>query len=167
MATRTLQPMRVVQNISGGDPKTIELDEAASQTYKIGAVLTLDVNGYVVEGGTDPIRIIGVAARAGQNGAAAGDKKAMLVMANSDNIFEANLYHGTPASAIADRRMLGQSKAIVKVGNNWHIDLSDAAAGSRRALIVGFHPDDVIGTDVYHRARFVFLNLYNAFSSTS
>lgn len=171
MATRTLQPCRIVQDVSGADPQVLELDEAALSSYKIGAVLGLNNAGLLVEV-TSPTssaapKVAGVALEPGENNTVAAAAKTKFSVANQNNVFEANLYHVTPASAVADRRMLGQSFGMIKVGNNWHINITDQSATGRCALIVGFHPDDVIGTDLFHRARFIFLSDKSAFAATS
>lgn len=171
MATRTLAPARQCLEASGADPFVIELDEAATQTFKIGGVLGLNSSGYVAEIASvsdATAKVVGVALRGGQSGTAAGDKKSSIVVARPDTIFEANLYHGTANSAIASRMYIGRTFPMKKINNNWHIDIETAITASNRlAMVVGFNPDDVIGTDIYHRARFVFLSDKCALSATS
>lgn len=164
MSTKALFPISIGGTVSGNNPQTVRLPEKAAMTYFPGAVLTLDGNGYVAEAGADPVRIIGVATRPGQNGTNDGDKFTELWVANRDNLFRANLYHTTQASSVWDHRYVGRAYGLVKVSNNWHLDLTDIA--NRRAIIQCLDPGSVAG-DLQPEVLFQFLSLFSALTYTS
>lgn len=166
MSTKSLFPISIGGTVSGNNPQTIRLPEKAAMTYFGGAILTLDANGMVAEAGADPVRVIGVATRPGQNGTADGDKYTELWVANRDNLFRANLFHTSAgnASSVWDHRYVGRAYGLVKVSNNWHIDLADIT--NRRAIIQCLDPGSVPG-DLQPEVLFQFLSLFSALTYTS
>lgn len=147
MATIPLQPLEVKGTISGNAPQVVALPEGASQTWKIGAILTLTA-GYVVEAGADPARVLGVATKPGQNLTNNGDAETEVYVANDDTIFIANM--SGKASAVTD---VGLAYSVVHTGNNWHVDGADIA--NRIAIIERLDPRDAVG-DTNHRVHFLF-----------
>lgn len=113
--------------------------EAATQTYKKGAVLIVNAAGFVLEGGADPDNILGIAVRDGQNGAAAGDKTAETYLALPHVYFVMNI-GGAVATA---QTQLGSKFGLVKEGDNWHVDTAEVAAVA--VIIVDFDARDAIG----------------------
>jgi len=98
--------------------------EAATQTYKKGAVLVMNASGFVAEGGADPDNIVGIAVRDGQNGAAAGDKTAEVYLALPHVLFIMNI--GGAVALLQNQ--LGIKFGLIKEGDNWHVDTAEAVA---------------------------------------
>lgn len=161
MATITLRPIDVAYTVSGNSPYTLVHPEAASQTYKRGAILVRDGAGRTVEATAPPIAILGVAEADASNDPVQGNSNARIQVANDDTVFRANVTTGQ-TTALTD---LGQTYGLVKVGNNWHIDKT-AVGVNGRVIIVGFYPEDAIG-DVQARLLFIFSEKFSALASTS
>lgn len=165
MATKPLFPAFLAGTVSGNAPQTIGLPEKATQTYKPGAILTLDANGYVAEAGADPVRILGVSQRLAGNAATDGvGPKAEFWVANRDNLFRMNIYHSTVESAVWDHRYVGRAYGIIKVGDNWHVDIADIS--NRRVIIQELDPGSLPG-DLQPEVIVQFLSLFSALSYTS
>lgn len=154
MATLALGPIEFDGTISGNNPHTWYLPEAASQTWKAGAVLTLDVNGFVTIGATDEDRILGVAIADGQGLTTNGEKDTPFLVANADTIFRGNLYHASGASSTAwDNRFVGREYGVVLVTNFFHVDLGDLT--NRACRILGLSRD-MSTADLQAKVRFQF-----------
>jgi hypothetical protein len=91
MATAIQRAIEVARTISGNSPWTLAFPEAASQTFKKGAFVTLDASGCVVECGADPARILGIAAADGANDSVAGNSSTTVWIAGDDTIFVGNV----------------------------------------------------------------------------
>ena len=115
MATIGISRIEPARTISGNEPQTLWYPEAAAQTFSQGAVLTFNAAGFIVEAtsnssigsGTEPVRLIGVAATPGLNlttaatpisppviGGATGGPGQFSTgvwIANQDTIFKGNL----------------------------------------------------------------------------
>lgn len=163
MATVTLRRLDNAYTVSGNNPYTLVHPEAALQTYKAGAILTLNAAGYVIEATSpNPARILGVAEADGSNTATAGEANARGMYANADSVFKGNVSTGQ-VTALTD---LGAMYGLVKVGTLWHIDKT-ALAASGRVIIVGFYLDgDVLG-DIQGRLLFIFNQRNSVLSVTS
>lgn len=115
MAVLGITRIEPVKTISGNEPQTLWFPEAASQTFLQGAVLNFNASGFVVEAtsnntigsGTEPGRILGIAAApglnlttaatpisppvvGGQTGGQSGFSSCVWI-ANADTIFRGNL----------------------------------------------------------------------------
>lgn len=167
MATVTLGPLEVKGTISGNSPMVLSLPEAASQTFRIGEVLTLDSSGFVTIGTTDEDRILGVATKAGMNLATNGLKDTEVYIASEGNIFVGNLFHTAAgnAGAASSRVDVGRGYGLTTLNSNWHVDKSKLGA-SRRVLVLQLDPRDAIG-DIQARVHFVFLASNRALAYTS
>ena len=160
MATISLRCLEVAKTIHGNSPWELGLPEAASQTWKKGAILTLNANGYVVEAGADPARILGVACADGQNLASNGLKDCLVWIADENTVFVGNL-SGSSVTELVDR---GRGYGVVKTGNNWHVDKTDLT--NRRVVVVDLDPRDNVG-DTNGRVHFMFFSQFRAMSYTS
>ena len=146
MATLGITRIEPVKTISGNTPQTMWLPEAASQTFLQGAVLNFNSAGYVVEatsnntigGGTEPGRLLGIAAIPGLNLTTAATPPALPAIgsptggesgfsscawvANQDTIFRANfVFTNGSGVATAASSLFGAGTAaspgLVLVGN--------------------------------------------------
>lgn len=139
MPTIPKQAIEVAWNV--GKPVVRHYAEKAGQTFKKGAVLTLDANRYVQEGGADPDAIVGVANEDAHNTAADGDRKVQVVLPMKDTFFIGNI-GGAVATAQAQ---LLKAYGLVKEGDNWHVDTADVV--NTRVVVEDFiiRPDMVLG----------------------
>lgn len=160
MATLNIQPLEVKGTISGNAPQVITLPEGASQTFKVGAILTL-TNGYVVEAAADAARVLGVASEPGQNLGSNGLKEAKVIIANDDTIFVGCLTG--KATSVLD---VGLAYSIAKDGttNNWTVDGTDVA--NRICIIQKLDPRDTLG-DTNGRVHFIFHRVKQVLGYTS
>jgi hypothetical protein len=147
MATLGITRIEPVRTISGNEPQTAWYPEAATQTFLQGAVLTFNASGFVVEatsnntigGGTEPGRLLGIAAIPGLNlttaatppslppiGSPTGGQSGFsscVWVANQDTIFRANFCftNGSGVAATAASSNFGAGTAaspgLVLVGN--------------------------------------------------
>lgn len=163
MATITLRRIDVAYTISGNNPFTLVHPEAASQTFKAGAVLVRNGSGHVIEATSpNPVSILGVAEADAANDAVAANSNSRVLVANDDTVFRANV-STSQVTAVTD---LGGIFGLVKVGTNWHIDKT-AVGASGRVIIVGYYlGEDIIG-DTQGRLLFTFSQRFSALSSTS
>jgi len=160
MATIGIQPVRPYKTISGNAPFVLAIQEAATQTFTVGALVIQGAAGKMAEGGANPARILGVAEEPGHNVAAPGVQDVThLAMANSDTLFVGNVITTTALSDIGNRY------GVTKVGSNWQIDKSKTGA-TARIIIVDLDPRDAIG-DTQGRLLFMFMADFTAFASTS
>ncbi len=138
MATQPRIAFRAVRTLSGMSVPREEFPEAASQTFKKGAPVFLRV-GYLEECGTDPVLIMGVATRDGQNGGSAGAKTQVVELAHPDTLFLGNVddggSQGNGVTAATTRgRMLGITKHSST--GKWHVDTAKGTAALKSRVIV-------------------------------
>lgn len=161
MATQTLRPADVAYTISGNNPYTLVHPEAASQTFKRGAMLTLDAAGRVIESTSpNPVRILGVAEADAANDSVAGNSNSRVQVADDDTVWKMNV-STSQVTALTD---LGKIYGIIKVGNNWHVDRT-AEGANGRVIVVGFH-DTELG-DTQGRLLVIFSQRYSLLTVTS
>jgi hypothetical protein len=150
--------IRVYKTLSGMSIPTQDFPEAASQTFKAGALVTV-VAGLLQECGPDPALIMGVATRDGQN-ALAGAKRQVVALAHPDTLFLATLDNGagTRVSAATDRAL---QLGVAKHGGTgtWYLDSTEVTA--KRVVIYDLWEGVVGGQqsalgDTSHPAIFVF-----------
>ena len=131
------QAIRAVEIALGSPFWSWENEEAATQTYLRGAVVIYSA-GYVQEASTDPADILGIALRAGQNGDAAGDKRANFVPLLPGTVIEANLAQAA-ANTVSAATDVGKAYGLVKrTSGTAHWVIDSAETSSTRCRIIGF-----------------------------
>lgn len=165
MATIARRAIQVAKTVHGNSPWTQEFQEAASQTFLTGAIVTLDGSGRVVEAGVDPARILGVAAGNAHNDLVTGTSKILVWIADDETIFVGNL-SGSSITALTD---VGAGYGVVKDttapgGDVWEVDKTDIA--NKRVIVVDLDTRDNIG-DTNGRVLFMFFAQYRILSYTS
>lgn len=157
-----LTPIEPLTTTTGGPPQILTLPEAASQTYRVGALLALDNAGMVVEatsglpgagGSLANVRIVGIAAEPGHAGTA-GQFRARFWLACSTTIFVGHC-DGVTSNLDVGRAFLLEKDAT----GVWKIDKSVAPGGdnaaNRMVIIYELDPRDPVG-DNQGRMRFIF-----------
>lgn len=169
MPTSPLRPISVAKTVHGNSPWEQQFQEAASQTFKTGAVVTLDANGRVIEAGTNPLRILGVAAGDAHNSTPAGTDNILVWIADDETIFRANISTAsTPnTTALTD---VGSGLAITKDtaapgGDTWEL-VKPADPTNRRVIVVDLDPQDALG-NVNGRLLFMFFSQFRILDYTS
>jgi len=160
MATISKRRMEVAKTIHGNSPWTATFPEAASQTFKLGAIVTLNASGHVVECGADPTQILGIACGDAHNDSVAATSTVAVWIADDETLFVGNL-SGTSVTALTD---VGMGYGVVKDGNNWHVDKTDVA--NRRVIVVELDSRDAVG-DTNGRVLFMFFSQFRRLSYTS
>jgi len=151
--------MRAVRNLYGLCIPKVRVPEAASATFKKGA-LVVSTSGYTDECGADPALILGVATKDGQNGTASGDKEQEVEVAMPGTLFMGNLSNAadTAVGAATDRFLpLGVLRDATS--ETWFVDTGETSAD--RVVIWEFWLQDaeVMG-DVRTRVLFQFDPVY-------
>ena len=151
MATIPIQAMEVAKTVSGNSPFTMSFPEAATQTFKKGAVVSFNQDGYLTVGSGNEERIVGVAAEDGHSGTTAGQYSCVVWIAYDDTIFRANV---DTTTSLLDP---GRSYQIEASGNFWIIDKSAGipSTANRRVIVMRLDPRDAVG-DTQGRVEFVF-----------
>ena len=161
MATISLRSLEIAKTLSGNSPWTMDFQEAASQTYLKGAILTFDANGRLAEAGANPTRMVGVAAEPAHNYSATGTANTAKVwVASDDTIFVGNL-SGSSVSALTD---VGGRYGVAK-STFWHVDKTVAIANAR-VIVIDLDSRDLIG-DTNARVHFMILSNFNVLRGTS
>lgn len=123
-------PVSPNQSRAGIEPPTEYIEEVAGATWKAGAPLVLDANGFLAEAGAAPALIYGFAMNDGQNLATSGLKKAGVYRCMPGVRFECN-WLGTIAQTNKD-----EAAGFVKGGDGiWYLD---PAAGTKQAIVKGW-----------------------------
>ena len=136
MATAPRIAIRALKTLAGTPVPKEGFPEAASQTFKKGALVYLNSSGYLVECGTDPTLIMGVATADGGN-AAAGAVTQVVELAHPSTLFLGNLdtsgSEGNGTSAQADTgKMYGVVKSSV-TGTPWYVDKTETT--NKRVIV--------------------------------
>lgn len=166
MATIAIQPVEHAHQISGGLPYRQEFPEKAGQTFKVGAFVTFDVNGYITECAANDARIVGIANSKGKNGATDGVEKTTVIVATADTVFYGNMNSTT---SLNDR---GRGFRIAKDGTtgNWVVDKASDAAGASvanaRVIVMQIDSRDALG-DTNGRVLFTIRGANRALTYTS
>lgn len=149
MARKALVPSKCL-----GHTSTISLTgpEAASETYKKGAVLVA-ASGKLQEGGANPVGIVGVAEEPGEN-LASGSPKVRYVPALPNQMFEGSIDDngdlGNGAIAAAD--LYAEYGVTEDAAGVWYIDKGKTTTLARFRILEFV---DAVGT-VNGRVRGVF-----------
>lgn len=150
MATIDLLPMRVAYTISGGAPQIQWYKEGTSQSFKAGQPVVKS-SQVVTACTSDATSILGIAV-ADATGTTNAD--CPVYVANRDTIFEGNVYHSTPASAVTAETVKETKWALYVASNKGHVDIEDSSHDAIQVLDIS--PKDALG-DIYGRVHFMFL----------
>lgn len=151
MATITQVPARLARTVSGGAGITGVFPEAASQSFKAGEFVYL-VSGKVTVCADDATSILGMAAH---DASGTTNTNVIVYLAHPDNVFEANVYHSTPASAVTAITQVGVNYALQVDSNKSYVDIEDTSHDA--FVVIGISEKDAVG-DVYGRVHFQVLN---------
>lgn len=151
MATITQVPAILCRTISGGGGITGVYPEAASQSFKAGEFVYL-VSGKVTVCADDAVAILGMAAH---DASGVENTNVIVYLAHPDNVFEANVYHGTAADAVTAITLVGVNYALKVVSNKHYPDIGDT--GHDAFVIIALSPKDAVG-DQYGRVHFQVLD---------
>lgn len=179
MATQTQRRIEVAKTVSGNAPFLLQLPEAASQTFKMGAVVKLNSSGQVIagtfDGSTDDTQILGVAAEDANNIASPLFSDLIGVyIANDDTVFIGSLFTNQ-TTAWTD---LGATYGIrtVAVGSQtiYTIDKTKVGGATDKRRVIVLDLDSRSGLpaiggvgDVHGQVHFQFLDVYTKMSYTS
>jgi hypothetical protein len=124
-------PIRASRRLGLYSTPGMEAPEGASQTFKKGAILVAS-SGNLVEGGTNPSALVGIADRDGQN-ASAGVKKVQFTPLVEGILFEASLDSagalGTYVSLATD--LFAEYGVTKDAAGIWYIDVDKTGANGR------------------------------------
>lgn len=147
MATITQVPAIVVTTTTNQREVTGTYPEAASQSFKAGQFVYL-ASGKVTVCADDATTILGMAM---QDATGVTDSDILVALAVPENTFEANVYHGTPASAVTAITQVGVNYALQVDSNKCYVDIEDT---SHDAFVVrAISRKDAVG-DQYGRVIF-------------
>ena len=179
MATQTQRAIQVAKTISGNAPFQLWLPEAASQSFKAGAVVKLNSSGQVIagtfDGSTDDTQILGVAAGDASNIASpTADNKIPVYIADDDTIFVGNLYTSQTSAWTDIGSAVGLRTVTVGSQTIYCVDKTKVggATDKRRVIIIdldtrsGLPAIGGVG-DIQAGVLFMFLDVYTKMSYTS
>jgi hypothetical protein len=126
------------------DATIFNFPEAASQTFKKGQAIYLS-SGKVAACATDAVLIAGFAC---QDASGITDTEIAVAIAQPGTLFEMNIYHSTPASAITAVTDVGTRYGLYVSGNKSYVDKEDLV--NLRFVVVALSPKDTVG-DTYGR----------------
>jgi hypothetical protein len=137
VATQPRIAFRAVRTLSGMSVPREYFPDAASQTFKKGAPVFLRV-GYLEECGTDPVLIMGVATRDGQNGSTAGAKSQTVELAHPDTLFLGNVDAGSAGTGVTAATTRGRMLGITKHSSSgkWSVDVDKGTAALKSRVVV-------------------------------
>lgn len=147
MAVVAQVAVRVVKTISGNSPMIRYYPEAASQSFKAGQFVYLS-SGKVTVCSDDASSILGLAV---SDATGVTDSECAVYIANTDTIFEGNVYHSTPASAVTAITQVGEQYALKVLSNKCYVDIEDTSHDAFQ--IVSLSERDAVG-DQYGRVQF-------------
>jgi hypothetical protein len=131
------QPISPQQSTAGLEPYVEMLPEVASSTWKAGAPVVRDANGFIAECGAAPTSVYGFAVNDGQNLASSGLKKCAVYRAHQNARFE-----GVLKMAALTQTVAGEAFRLVKGADGiWYAD----QANSGPMNIVGWSSKVKIG----------------------
>ena len=117
---------------TAGFPILIDGPEASSQTYKLGAPVTINASGQIAEIASNGTLIWGFAAIDAQNGATDGAKTAKVFKIRPDELFEATL-----SVASWDQSLVGSKVGLSKISTTWLLVTATAISSIAQAVIRG------------------------------
>jgi len=157
VATSPRIAFRAVRSLSGLAIPSENFAEAASQTFKQGAPVYLLV-GYLNICGTDPVLIMGIASRDGQNNGSAGVVNQLVFLAHPDTLFVGNVDNnagGSGTTSVLDRgRNFGIT--IHSGSGKWTVDSNKLASNKRVIVWTHLLADGEVVGDTLGRVIFSF-----------
>lgn len=148
MATHPKIKIRAVKTLSGMSVPRERFPEAASQTFKQGALVYLQ-DGYLQECAANPQLIMGVAVQDGGNGGSAGAKGQEVELAHPDTLFIGNLSQtGSEDSGVGAATDRGKMYGVTKhsTDGRWYVDKSKGVAATSRVLVWKLWDDLIAGS---------------------
>jgi hypothetical protein len=134
---RRFQPARNAKTV----PQVQSMQYATGQVYQKGALVVDNVNGEIVECGADPVSILGVALEACDSKPGYGvpnsaqvtvttgrQQETSIALADRDTVFSGRAVNGGVDPVVPLLTHIGEKYGVVKVGNDWVIDMADAVA---------------------------------------
>ena len=134
---RRFQPARNAKTV----PQVQSIQYATGQVFLKGALVIDTVNGEVVECGADPASILGVALEpcggkpgygvpnADQVTVTTGrQQEVSIAIADRDTQFSGRAVNGGTDPVVPLQTHIGEKYGVAKVGNDWVIDMAEAAA---------------------------------------
>jgi hypothetical protein len=155
----TVRHMEFSRMMNGNFVPVLHGREAASQTFKAGAVLALDANNDIVKAGADPANILGIALEDASNRASAGGDLA-FIPAVPGAVFQANVRGTGAANNIQQTDFMKKFGLVEMSGGEWVVDKDDTT--NTRVKIVSFI--DPVG-EVNGRVEFIFLDANNLWTN--
>ena len=143
MATINQVAMRWVAN-SSGQPRPITCKEASGQSYKVGQLVYLS-SGLVTACADDAQSVFGIAL---EDASGTANTSQRVYALYPDDVLEANVYHGTAASAVTAEAQRGENYALEVDSNKCYVGIDDTSNVLMR--VIDFCPLDAIG-DQYGR----------------
>lgn len=166
-----LRPFSVAKTVHGNSPWEQQFPEGASQTFKTGAVVQLDSNGFVIEcTSPNPITILGVAAGDAHNSTPGGTDNILVWIADDETIFRGNVVGNTADSAAVTTLVdVGRGYGILKSttaagGDTWEINKTNVT--NRCVVVVDLDPQDAVGA-TNGRLLFMFFSTVRQLDYTS
>jgi len=147
MATITQQRARVAYTISGNSPQVVKVPEAASQSFKAGEFVYL-ASGKATICADDATTIYGMAVA---DASGTTDADCEVYVANTDTVFEANVYHSNGASAVTAITQRGVEYALQVDSEKSYVDIEDTT--NKAFTVIDLSPRDKVG-DQYGRVMF-------------
>ena len=139
MAIVTLQSVNIPTDVT-----IFNFPEAVSQSFKKGQAVYL-VAGKVTVCASDAALIAGFAC---QDASGVVDTEIAIAITAPGILFEMNIYHSTPASAITAITDVGTKYGLYVAGNKSYVDKEDTI--NMRFVVVALSPRDNVG-DQYGR----------------
>lgn len=156
MATLTKCNPRIVV---WGDASYAQVRVADNQTWNTGEFLRANSSGLLVacatgaDAGGGGIQYYAVEAQTDPNN---NTTLADVVKIGADTVFEGNLHHDTPASALAKASVVGQQYALDVTSNVHTVDLEDTSNVAFLVTEIGsdYNEPENSAADYYGRVRF-------------
>lgn len=110
----------------------VDVPEASSQTYTLGAPLTINASGVLGEIASNGTLIYGFAQKAGQNGATDGAKTGKVFKVTPNERFE-----GVLSVASWDQSLVGSKVGLSKVSSTWILVTATAISSIAQCVVLG------------------------------
>jgi hypothetical protein len=179
MATQTQRRIEVAKTISGNNPFTLWFPEAASQTFKAGAVVKLNSSGQVIagtfDGSNDDVQILGVAAADASNlTTALFSNQIPVYIADDDTVFIGSLYTSQTTAWTDIGSAVGIRTVAVGSQTIYCIDKTKVGGSPDKRRVIVIDLDTRSGLpaiggvgDVQAQVHFQFLDAFTKMSYTS
>lgn len=141
MATQALEPA----HYSSGPEEYVVYPEAGSQSFKQGQFVLMESDGQVAACADDATSILGMATH---DASGVEDTPVTVLLAQDGTRFRMNIYHATPASAVAAETMRDAKWGLEVDSSRCYVDVGQGSADA--LMIVRFL--DAIG-DTYAKCE--------------